>query len=69
MNTQDWFPLELIGLISLQSKGLLTVFSSTVFESLNSLHSAFSMVQLSNPYTASGEKNKQTNKKNQKNPT
>ena len=22
MNTQDWFPLELTGLISLQSKGL-----------------------------------------------
>ena len=29
MNTQDWFPLGLTGLISLQSKGLLRVFSST----------------------------------------
>ena len=29
MKTQDWFSLGLIGLISLQSKGLLRVFSST----------------------------------------
>ena len=29
MNIQDWFPLGLTGLISLQSKGLLRVFSST----------------------------------------
>jgi len=28
-NIQDWFPLELTGLISLQSKGLSRVFSST----------------------------------------
>ena len=28
MNIQDWFPLGLTGLISLQSKGLLRVFSS-----------------------------------------
>ena len=28
MNTQDWFPLGWTGLISLQSKGLLRVFSS-----------------------------------------
>ena len=28
MNIQDWFPLRLTGLISLQSKGLLRVFSS-----------------------------------------
>ena len=28
MNVQGWFPLELTGLISLQSKGLLGVFSS-----------------------------------------
>ena len=32
MNIQDWFPLELAGLISLQSKGL-----SRVFKSINSL--------------------------------
>ena len=29
MNIQDWFPLELIGWISLQSKGLSRVFSNT----------------------------------------
>ena len=29
MNIQDWFPLRLIGLILLLSKGLLRVFSST----------------------------------------
>ena len=29
MNIQDWFPLELTGLISFQSKGLSRVFSST----------------------------------------
>ena len=29
MNIQDWFPLGLTGWISLQSKGLSTVFSST----------------------------------------
>ena len=29
MNIQDWFPLELTGLASLQSKGILRVFSNT----------------------------------------
>ena len=29
MNSQGWFPLELIGLISLLSQGLSRVFSST----------------------------------------
>ena len=29
---QDWFPLELTGLISLQSKGLPRVFSNTTFQ-------------------------------------
>ena len=37
MNTQGWFPLGLTGLISLQSKGLLRVFSNTTTESINSL--------------------------------
>ena len=32
MNIQDWFPLGLIGLISLQSKRLLRVFSSTTVQ-------------------------------------
>ena len=32
MNTQDWFPLGLIGLISLQPKGLSRVFSNTIVQ-------------------------------------
>ena len=32
MNIQDWFPLELTGLISLQSKQLSRVFSSTTIQ-------------------------------------
>ena len=36
MNIQDWFPLGLTGLISLLSKGLSRVFSSTQFKSINS---------------------------------
>ena len=36
MNTQDWSPLGCTGFISLQSKGLSRVFSSTQFKSINS---------------------------------
>ena len=36
VNIQDWFPLELTGLITLQSKGLSRVFSALEFESINS---------------------------------
>ena len=32
MNIQDWFPLGLTGLISLQSKGLSSVFSNTTVQ-------------------------------------
>ena len=32
INIQDWFPLELTDLISLQSKGLSTVFSNTAVQ-------------------------------------
>ena len=32
LNIQDWFPLRLTGLISLQSKGLLRVFSNTTVQ-------------------------------------
>ena len=32
INTQDWFPLGLTGLISLQSKGLSRVFSNTTVQ-------------------------------------
>ena len=37
MNIQDWCPLRLTGLISLLSKGLSEVFSSTTVEGINSL--------------------------------
>ena len=36
MNIQDWFPLGWIGWISLQSKGLLRVFSNIKVKSINS---------------------------------
>ena len=32
MNVQDWFPLELAGLMSLQSKGHSRVFSNTTVQ-------------------------------------
>ena len=37
MNIQGWFPVELTSLISLQSRELSRVFSSTTIESINSL--------------------------------
>ena len=40
-NTQDWFPLGLIGLISLQSKALSRVFSSTTVQKHHSLVLSF----------------------------
>jgi len=46
MNIQSWFPLELIGLISLQSKGLLRVFSSTTVQK-HQFFGALHMIQLS----------------------
>ena len=51
INIQDWFPLGLTGLISLQSKGLSRVFSKHHSSKASVLqHSAFIMVQLSHPY-------------------
>ena len=47
MNIQDWFPLGLSGLISLQSKGLSRVFSNTTSKASIHWRSAFFMVQLS----------------------
>ena len=41
MNIQNWFPLGLIGLISLQPDGLSRVFPTPQFKSINS--SAFSL--------------------------
>ena len=50
-NTQDRSPLERIGWISLQSKGLSRVFSNTTVQKC----SAFFTVQLSHPYMTSGK--------------
>ena len=56
MNIQDWFPLGLTGLISLQSRGLSRVFSNTTVQKVSILpHSAFIMVQLSHPYLTTGK--------------
>ena len=56
MNIQDWFPLGLTGLISLQSKGLSRVFSNiTIQKKCNLLLSAFFIVQLSHPYMTTGK--------------
>ena len=56
MNIQDWFPLGLTGLISLLSKGLSRVFSSTTVSKASVLQrSDFLMVQLSHPYMATGK--------------
>ena len=54
-NIQDWFPLGLTGLISLQSKGLTRVFSNTIFKIINSLVLSFFIVQLSHPYVTTGK--------------
>ena len=40
-NTQDWSPLEWTSWISLQTNGLLRVFSNTTFQSINSLVLSF----------------------------
>ena len=53
MNIQDSFPLGLTGFISLQSKGLSRVFSSSKASIL--WCSAFFMVQLSHSYTTTGK--------------
>ena len=56
MNIQGWFHLGLTGLISLLSKGHLTVFSSTtVWKHQFLRHSAFFMVQLSHRYITTGK--------------
>ena len=56
MNIQGWFPLEVTGLISLVSKGLSRIFSSTVILKVSILRcSAFFMVQLSHPYKTTGK--------------
>ena len=52
MNTQDWSPLGWTGAISLQSKGLSRVFSSTTVQK----HQFFSFLyNLSHPYMTTGK--------------
>ena len=41
INIQDWFPLGLAGLISLQSKGLSRVFPTPQYKNINSLALSF----------------------------
>ena len=57
MNIQDRFPLGFIGLISLLSKGLQRVFSSTTVQKHQFFHvqSAFFMVQVSHAYMTAGK--------------
>ena len=58
VSIQGWSPLGLTGLISLPSKGLSRVFSTTaVFDAFASVlqHSAFFMLQLSLPYMTIGK--------------
>ena len=50
VNFQDWFPLGLTGLISLQSKGLSRVFSNTTVQEHQFFSTVFFMVQLLHPY-------------------
>ena len=50
MNIQDWFPLALTGLISMQSKGLSRVLQHHSSKESILWHSAFFMVQLSHSY-------------------
>ena len=55
LNIQDWFLLRLTDLISLQSKGLSRILSSTIWKASILWRSAFFMVQLSHPYMTPGK--------------
>ena len=55
MNTQDWFPLGWTGWLSLQSKGLSSVFSNTTVQKHHLRRSAFFMIQLSHLYMTTGK--------------
>ena len=55
LNIQDWFPLGWTGWISLQSKGLSRVFSSTTVQKHQFFSLAFFTVQLSHPYMTTGK--------------
>ena len=55
INIQDWFPLGLTGLIFLQSKGLKSLLQNHSWKASVLWHSAFFMVQLSQPYMTTGK--------------
>ena len=56
MNIQGWFPLGWTGLVSLQSKGLSTVFSNTTVQKHQSFrNSAFFITQFAHPYRTTGK--------------
>ena len=56
MNTQDWSPLGWTGWISLQSKGLLRVFSNTIVQKHQFFGTqVFFIVQLSHTYMTNGK--------------
>ena len=54
MNIQDWFPLELTGLISLQSKGLWRVFYNTAVQKHQFLGTQPSLLSI-HPYVTTGK--------------
>jgi len=54
MNIQDWYPLELTGLISLQSKGPSRVISNTTVQK-HQFFGAQLILQLSHPYMNTGK--------------
>ena len=54
MNIQDWFPLGWTGWMSLQSKGLLRVFSNTTVQTHQFFSPTF-IAQLSHPYMTTGK--------------
>ena len=51
VNIQDWFPLGLTGLITLQSKGLSTVLSNTALQKHQFFSSQFSLQSNSHIHT------------------
>ena len=55
MNIQDWFPLGLACLISLQSRGLSRVFPNTTVQKHQFFYTAFFTLQLSHPYMITGK--------------
>ena len=55
VNVQGWFPLGLIGWLSLQSKGLKSLLQHHSSKASVLWHSAFFIVQFSHPYMTTGK--------------